>query len=177
MRVLTVRQPWASAIIHGNTRVPAKDVENRTRNIAGAYRGPVAIHAAVAYDEPAFHTPTGVLADWFDWVGDPLMDETRGHIIGVVDLVDVTPATDMTQAAKSPWAEPNGWHLLLANPRALAEPILHTGGLGLRKTDFGIHGDWFVEYQEPCPSPCAGPGYGCPPGCHMEPLTRLEAIA
>ena len=30
MRVLTVRQPWAWAIIHGG-----KDVENRVRNLAG----------------------------------------------------------------------------------------------------------------------------------------------
>lgn len=33
MRILTVRQPWAWAIIHGG-----KDVENRTRNVAGDYR-------------------------------------------------------------------------------------------------------------------------------------------
>ena len=46
MRVLTVRQPWAWAIIHGG-----KDVENRTRNLAGAYRGPVAIHVAGKYAE------------------------------------------------------------------------------------------------------------------------------
>jgi hypothetical protein len=30
MRALTVRQPWAWAIVHGG-----KDIENRTRNIAG----------------------------------------------------------------------------------------------------------------------------------------------
>lgn len=46
MRILTVRQPWAWAIVHGG-----KDVENRTRNIAGAYRGPVAIHAGMRFDQ------------------------------------------------------------------------------------------------------------------------------
>ena len=45
MRILTVRQPWAYAIVH-----LGKDVENRVRNIAGDYRGPVAIHAALAED-------------------------------------------------------------------------------------------------------------------------------
>jgi hypothetical protein len=40
MRVLTVRQPWAWAILHGG-----KDVENRVRSL-GPYRGPVAIHAS-----------------------------------------------------------------------------------------------------------------------------------
>ena len=49
LRVLTVRQPYAWAIIHGG-----KDIENRTRNIAGSYRGPVAIHAAL--QAPAFDT-------------------------------------------------------------------------------------------------------------------------
>ena len=33
MRVLTVRQPWAWAIIHGG-----KTIENRSRNVAGKYR-------------------------------------------------------------------------------------------------------------------------------------------
>ena len=44
LRVLTVRQPWAWAIIHGG-----KDVENRVRSL-GPYRGPVAIHAGLALD-------------------------------------------------------------------------------------------------------------------------------
>lgn len=54
MKVLTVRQPWAAAIIHGG-----KDVENRTRNLAGSYRGPVAIHAGLAYDEDALIWASG----------------------------------------------------------------------------------------------------------------------
>ena len=41
MRILTVKQPWAWAIIHGQ-----KDVENRTKSL-GPYRGPVAIHAGL----------------------------------------------------------------------------------------------------------------------------------
>ena len=45
LRILTVRQPWAWAIIHGG-----KGVENRVRNVAGSYRGPVAIHAGLALD-------------------------------------------------------------------------------------------------------------------------------
>ena len=40
MKVLSVRQPWAHAIVSGE-----KDVENRTRNVVGAWRGPIAIHA------------------------------------------------------------------------------------------------------------------------------------
>ena len=90
MRVITVRQPWAWAIVHGG-----KDVENRTRNIAGSYRGPVAIHAALA---DADNAPDSV---WLDAMRD--RDTTvlrepgkslarwqpRGVVIGVVDLADV----------------------------------------------------------------------------------------
>lgn len=48
-RILTVRQPWAWAIIHGG-----KTVENRVRNISGDYRGPVLIHAAKVNDTDAW---------------------------------------------------------------------------------------------------------------------------
>ena len=133
MRILTVRQPWAHAIIHGG-----KDVENRVRNIAGAYRGPVAIHAAAAWDwdvtypvGPTPH-PTSVAL-------------VRGAIIGAVELVDVhSPATDLTrdEFCQSPmgdlcsaWAEIESWHLVLANPRPLSEPIPYRGALGLRRLD------------------------------------------
>ncbi|GAA3142327.1 hypothetical protein GCM10020255_022450 [Rhodococcus baikonurensis] len=48
MRILTVRQPYAWQIVHGD-----KNIENRTRNIAGKYRGPVAIHASLKPDMEA----------------------------------------------------------------------------------------------------------------------------
>ena len=41
IRGLTIRQPWAWAIVHGG-----KDVENRSRSL-GPYRGLVAIHAGL----------------------------------------------------------------------------------------------------------------------------------
>ena len=147
MRILTVRQPWAWAIIHGG-----KDVENRVRNIAGDYRGPVAIHAGLspnpgpwwaAIDPPFGSTPHDDHENW-------------GAIIGVVDLVDVHSASVIggcgwmdhhcpehpngCRRHCSPWAmgpKPDGWylHLELANPRPLAEPIPFKGALGLRNLD------------------------------------------
>lgn len=86
MRVLTVRQPAAWAIIHGG-----KNVENRVRNLAGQYRGPVAILAGrqlLDEDHPfwdhdsyrdAFSRATAHVRHRVD---------VRGAIIGVVDLVD-----------------------------------------------------------------------------------------
>ena len=145
MRVLTVRQPWAWSIVYA-----AKDVENRSRNVAGGYRGAVAIHAgltAVDYDDPvwdkheyrdAFARETSVVRHRVD---------VRGGIIGVVDLVDVhlnhgdsgcgdtNQRTTFRAPACSPWGERNAQHLVLANPRPLALPIPFRGSLGLRKLD------------------------------------------
>lgn len=140
MRVMTVRQPWAWAIIHGG-----KDVENRVRNIAGAYRGPVAIHVAQTWDGECWDKPlvcaAHVEARSSDGLSLPerewgVMDPQRGHIIGVVDLVAVHSPHPGEGAFRgdtcSPWAEPDSHHLELANPRPLTELIPFRGSLGLR---------------------------------------------
>lgn len=127
MRILTVRQPWAWAIIHGG-----KDVENRVRNIAGSYRGPIAIHSA-ATTVAAFD---GRHADL--WPFD-MQKHVFGAIIGVIELVDVHhddgpgPYDDPNGCCASTWHEDGQWHLVLANPRPLAEPIPYRGGRGLRR--------------------------------------------
>lgn len=140
MRILTVRQPWAWAIVHGQ-----KDVENRVRNIAGGYRGPVAIHAARAVDRESFIPH---LWGQFHDSGQ----EVFGAIIGVVDLVDVhqghNTERDPMRAVRScfiqpgkpygpcsPWAQPDAHHLVLANPSPLRDPIPFKGALGLRRLD------------------------------------------
>lgn len=132
MRILTVRQPWAYAIIH-----LGKDVENRTRNLAGDYRGPVAIHAGLGYDEDAGFWTEGGAPQWFavDESGDHR--EPRGAIISVVDLIGVHEEhpywSHTTCSCESDWAEIDVWHLVLANPRPLAVPISYRGALGLRR--------------------------------------------
>lgn len=140
MRILTVRQPWAWAIIHGG-----KDVENRSRNIAGGYRGPVAIHAALREDTSARQHPEiqRLARDVWWTTPDDLLTGRRdqyGRIIGVVDLVDVHRAADhelqdYDPTCGSPWAESDGYHLVLANPRPLLEPIPYRGAPGLPELD------------------------------------------
>jgi hypothetical protein len=156
MRILTVRPPWAWVIVHGG-----KDVENRVRNIAGAYRGPVAIHAGQAVDLSAFSgrsvALTAAAKAFNSRNDDPLITapwlSELGAIIGVVDLVDVHHAAECVYVGPvvedfdgefvsqeitycSAWAEAaNVYHLVLANPRALAEPIPYRGALGLRTLD------------------------------------------
>lgn len=143
MRVLTVRQPWAWAIIHGQ-----KDVENRTRNIAGSYRGPVAIHAGKAFDFSGAGVCREIAADYPRDLGRwRRSDWTFGAIIGVVDLVDVHPARSHYERIDASvygwtrrvccgaWAMHSHYHLVLANPRPFAEPIPAKGKLGLWKPD------------------------------------------
>lgn len=139
MRILTVRQPWAWAIIHGG-----KDVENRVRNIAGDYRGPVAIHAGMAWDDAggeAVWRITGVEMPPFESSG---LWDVHGAILGVVNLWAVHPDADNGNCCPhrptggpggSPWAERDAWHLCLTHARPLAEPIPYRGALGLRRLD------------------------------------------
>ncbi len=142
LRVLTVRQPWAWAIIHGG-----KDVENRTRNIAGDYRGPVAIHAAREWDDalfvvpqhPALHEALVRARQELPSYSalQQLLDDQRGHVIGVVDLVDVHVRVPGDQYTKwcSPWAEPDHFHLVIENPRPLAKAVPARGFLSLWRPD------------------------------------------
>lgn len=127
MRVLTVRQPWAWAIIHGG-----KDVENRSRNIAGAYRGPVAIHAGLTHEKG---TMAGKLHRQAHGTETPT-ELVFGAVIGVVDLVSVHHDTDHGRGYPcSPWAMTDNWHLVLANPRPLTTPVPAKGRLGLWTPD------------------------------------------
>jgi hypothetical protein len=153
LRVLTVRQPWATAIVR-----MGKDVENRTQNIAGGYRGPVAIHAAT-------HEP-GRIGQRTTFGGDLEVERDRGGlllrsphlawpyrlplgvVIGVVDLIDVHEWSDDGvcyghegadgEATCSPWGMADHHHLALANPRPLDRTIPATGRLGLWRPDAAL---------------------------------------
>lgn len=128
MRGLTVRQPWAWAIVHGG-----KDVENRTRSL-GPYRGPVAIHAGLAPFEQ--HNDASCLHRLLHGSETPTTI-VYGAVIGVVDLVEVHLADegwndpDGDGPPCSPWAMDGHHHLVLANPRPLTHPIPWRGALGL----------------------------------------------
>lgn len=121
MRAITVRQPWAWQIVN-----QGKNIENRTRNIAGKYRGPVAIHAGLKPDKEALRRLPARAPEWvtatrvFDY----------GVILGVVDLVDVHHCFNASTGFDgcSPWALEDHWHLVLANPRpVMANPVADPG--------------------------------------------------
>lgn len=127
--VLSIRQPWASLIIHST-----KDVENRTWWTR--VRGPVLIHAGLQPDctieelnafvrERDICTVPGCgygqggdLAEMRRRVQEwplrdkPLRDYPRGGIIGMVDIVDCVDRMDST------WFT-GPWGFVLRNARPL----------------------------------------------------------
>lgn len=111
MRCLTVRNPWAWAIIHAG-----KSVENRQRRTA--HRGPLLIHAGLKV-EPLDVYPSGLIVPADARTGP-------GTIIGVVAVVDCVPLAEMNG---NPWAS-GPWCWILANPRPLT-PIPWVGMPGL----------------------------------------------
>lgn len=145
MRVLTVRQPWAGAIIQ-RTDDNIKDVENRVRNIAGSYRGPVAIHAAARHDYTQ--------VDRFIQIAEYLDQHSiygHGCILGVVDLVDVHGpelVDERENGLCSIWAEWDVHHLVFENPRPLVKPIPFTGALGLRRLPDGVADEIRAQLSE-----------------------------
>jgi hypothetical protein len=137
VRILTVRQPWAWAIIHG-----VKGVENRVRNIAGDYRGLVAIHAGLRFDYAALYEDRRI----HDAISpDTMINDLYvvGNIIGFVNLWAVHKHDGSRRFLCCPnspdrytrWAEPNVWHLCLGAPYKLPVPIPFKGALGLRELD------------------------------------------
>jgi hypothetical protein len=120
MKCLSVRQPWAWAIIHGPKRV-----ENRTRRTS--HRGPLLIHASKSREFLDGTAP----ADWRELPGLPEYDQLPfGAVIGVVDLVGCHLLADLPPSLAGPFVTgPVCW--VLANPRPLAKPVPFTGMVGL----------------------------------------------
>ena len=112
MRALSVRQPWAWAILYAG-----KDIENRSWQNKHC-SGTTAIHASAGLDP---------LDDLPHRVRRPMSQElVRSAIVGVVDVVAIV------EHHRSPWfSGPLGW--VLRNPRPLPCPIPCKGALGLRQ--------------------------------------------
>lgn len=161
MKALTVQQPWAWAIIHGGKSVENRTQAWSYRGPLAIHagqrlsdRGMESPLIGGALRRLNHVVPEGIshpalVQDYGHLWGATIH---RGAIIGVVDLVDVhyaepewiDPTTRVGTAAccESAWAEQSYEehggrtrrdivHLVLENPRPLAEPILCRGALGL----------------------------------------------
>lgn len=114
MKALSIRPPWAWAIVHARKRV-----ENRSRRTK--YRGPVAIHASKRLTESDVSRLEALLGRRIN--PDRFL---RGAIIATASLVDVLPVEE----CHSRWAVgPYCW--MLRNIRPLKSPIYVNRALGL----------------------------------------------
>lgn len=131
MRGITIRQPHAWAVVY------ADKIENRSRNIAGSYRGWVAIHAGRERDDRWMYGYA-----WPAGAPTPRMDDApTGVVIGVARLVDVHHWRDEDdcngaigddgEPTCSPWGMADHWHLVWADRTPLPHPIPWRGALGL----------------------------------------------
>ncbi|HUI27943.1 MAG TPA: ASCH domain-containing protein [Candidatus Kryptonia bacterium] len=109
MKAITIKQPWAWAIIFAG-----KDIENRSWYLH--YRGPLLIHAGAAYQANAR------LHEGNPSTRSPQLEFSA--IIGVVDLVDVVQRSKVALIS-------GRYGFVLRNPRAISPPIPCKGRLNL----------------------------------------------
>uniref|UniRef100_A0AAU2VRD1 ASCH domain-containing protein n=1 Tax=Streptomyces sp. NBC_00008 TaxID=2903610 RepID=A0AAU2VRD1_9ACTN len=113
LRAVSIRQPWADAIIFGNKRT-----ENRTWALPRSAVGTILlIHASKSADRGALPTP---MTD--RWPDD------RGALIGYARFPSSHHAS--THCC-TPWGEPHAWHWTLTDVHPLPTPVPCPGSLGL----------------------------------------------
>jgi len=109
MIALSIRQPWAWLILHAG-----KDIENRDWKTP--FRGRCLIHASKNCNKAEYSNAIDFLVDrGLDHIlaTMPAIDQfERGGIVGAVDIVDCTDATD------SPWFV-GDFGFVLRNPKPL----------------------------------------------------------
>ncbi|MFY0638689.1 ASCH domain-containing protein [Maricaulis maris] len=110
MKALSIKQPWAWAILHAG-----KDIENRSWSTS--HRGLIAVHAGLEIDKVALHA--------FREAGYPIPDELpTGCFLGTVRIVDV-----VGQSASEWFQGPLGF--VLRDPVPFDKPIAGRGRLSL----------------------------------------------
>lgn len=141
MRALTIRQPWAWAILFAG-----KDIENRDWPIH--FRGPIAVHAAKGMTQEEYREGVRFITQAFmkNALRQPLIDYRadsrrmtiasgdlvipdfdsmiRGAFVGMVHIVDCVTQSD------SPWFQ-GDYGFVLADPQPFKTPIEYRGSLGL----------------------------------------------
>jgi len=116
IQALSVRQPWAYAILHGG-----KTIENRSWPTQ--LRGTIALHAgrSMEPDDVAaffrFIEERGLSGSWLQ--RNAVDNLPRGAVVGLVDLVDCV------KTSTSPWFE-GPYAFVLENPREI-NPIYCRG--------------------------------------------------
>ena len=128
--VLSVRQPWAWAIVHGG-----KDVENRSWR--SNYRGPLLIHAARFQEDDDVYDVCRLVAKTRKLPAHRALGHYRvrlqlGCVIGVVDMVDCV------EDHPSPWFR-GRYGFVFRSPRGV-DPWRLRGRPGIFQVDAGERG-------------------------------------
>lgn len=131
LRCLTVRQPWAHAIVHG-----CKRWENRTW--APKYRGLLLIHAGTADRD---HYARFEEIDLPDGTKIPTADLRYGAIIGAVRFTDVRGEVEAIQLSRSDREKafvegPQCWRF--DEPVVFDSPVVVKGKLNLFEVESSI---------------------------------------
>lgn len=133
MRVLSIKQPWASMIVRGAKRF-------EVRSWKTDYRGPLLIHASSA-------APSGPQYDeWLGWGLEPLFEAVgmgslqalrnlpRTAVVGIVTLEDIWSPEQLRDGATADDAvvtgppEEDQWYWRLADPREFSQPVMGVNG-------------------------------------------------
>ncbi len=128
MKALTVRQPWAWAIIHAG-----KNIENRSWRTD--YRGPLLIHAGKYFpsrqESETCRKIVEAASPEISWAEAHESRQRYGSIIGRVNLVDCVHVKSpvAAQYLESPWSY-GPWLWILGRPEPL-EPVSEWGRLGV----------------------------------------------
>lgn len=118
MKAITIKQPWASLIVHG-----IKDIENRTW--LTHFRGRVLIHAAGSHGRKfSVDLTDAQMKAAFGTIAKETMlgNLPFGAIIGSVEIVDCVVNHS------SIWAEDRVYNWVLANPIIFENPIENVKG-------------------------------------------------
>lgn len=126
IKAISVRQPWAWAIVHAG-----KDIENR--DWPTRFRGPVCIHAAKGASQSELLAASRFMHGIGVGRVPRIPDMERGGIIGVAEIVDCV------EASASPWFM-GRYGFVLANVRPVPF-ITVRGALG------------FFNWRENLPQP------------------------
>jgi len=124
MKLLTVRQPWASAMfVSPIPLVPPKSIENRVWPVPSKFRERIGIHA-------------GLTVDRFASI-PPLENPDLGRVLGTVEITGCHEANSQQcvwhECRENPWAQwpdrqhPVVFHWELEHPREFVTPIRAKG--------------------------------------------------
>ncbi len=121
-RALSIRQPWAWAILYAGKRV-----ENRTWQTS--YRGEIYIHAGLHVDREALEDLQDIIAA----VPAPRPPASRGALIGTAMLVDCV-SVEHVPTEQLAWAT-GPFCFILEDVRPLPRPVACRGALGFFRVD------------------------------------------